>query len=206
MQTEMLLARSGILKTKQFSTGLIAMWFASSIATFFFAALMFVYVSTEQYVKPTTQTFQPFAALPDEGSKAEDNVNFTDARAKIIENFFKENNSVLAAHSTIFLEVADKYSLDYRLLPSIAMQESNGGKKVIKDSYNPFGYGIYGDKVVRFASWEEAIERVGRALRQDYLDKGLKNPEDIMAKYTPPSMALGGTWAKGVSYFMEELR
>lgn len=202
----MLVAHSGILRTKQFSISLIAMWFGSTIVTFFFATLMFVYVSTEQYVKPTTQIFQPFAALPDEGSQAGDNVGFADARAKIIENFFKENNSLLAAHSTTFLEVADRYNLDYRLLPSIAMQESNGGKRVIKDSHNPFGYGIYGDKVVRFSSWEEAIERVGRALREDYVDKGLQNPQQIMAKYTPPSLALGGAWAKGVSYFMEELR
>ena len=86
------------------------------------------------------------------------------------------------------------------------MQESNGGKKVINNSYNPFGYGIYGSLVIRFKSWEEAIERVGKALREDYLDKGFKNPYEIMVKYTPPSLAKEGAWAKGVTTFMEELR
>ncbi len=99
-----------------------------------------------------------------------------------------------------------KYGLDYKLLPSVAMQESNGGKKVIADSFNPFGYGIWGKQVKKFSSYEEAIERVGRGLREDYLDQGLDTPEKIMPKYTPPSVAKGGPWAKGVSSFMEELR
>ncbi len=86
------------------------------------------------------------------------------------------------------------------------MQESNGGKKVINNSFNPFGYGIYGTKVIRFNSWEEAIERVGRALREEYLNIGLKTPFQIMSKYTPPSLAKDGAWAKGVITFMEELR
>ena len=86
------------------------------------------------------------------------------------------------------------------------MQESNGGKKVINNSHNPFGYGIYGGLVIKFASWDESIERVGRALREDYLNQGLKNPHQIMAKYTPPSLAKNGAWAKGVTTFMEELR
>lgn len=86
------------------------------------------------------------------------------------------------------------------------MQESNGGKKVIEGSKNPFGYGIYGGSVLSFDSFADAIGRVGKALREDYLNKGLTKPEQIMAKYTPPSLALGGPWAKGVSTFMEELR
>ncbi len=135
-----------------------------------------------------------------------ENVIQADARAKLIANFFKQYNSPLASVSQTFVDTADKYNLDYRLLPSIAMQESNGGQKVISDSHNPFGYGIYGDTVMRFASWEAAIERVGQGLRADYLDKGLKTPTQIMAKYTPPSLAKGGPWAKGVDYFMEELR
>ncbi|MBI2601243.1 glucosaminidase domain-containing protein [Candidatus Daviesbacteria bacterium] len=197
---------SSVLTVRSFPIPLIACWFGSVFLSFFFAILLFFYISTEQYALPTAQTFQPFAALPEESSETRDNVEFTDGRAKIIENYFKSKNSILADYSQHFLSVAEKYSLDYRLLPSIAMQESNGGKKVIKDSYNPFGFGIYGNKVTKFTSWEEAIERVGRALREDYLNQGLKTPRQIMAKYTPPSVEKGGAWAKGVSYFMEELQ
>ena len=124
---------------------------------------------------------------------------------QIIEDFLKSYKSPLSPYSKNFIEVADKYNLNWRLLPAIAMQESGGGKKVIADSYNPFGYGIYGKLVTRFQSWEAAIERVGRGLREDYLNQGLKTPYQIMTKYTPPSLAKGNAWAKGVSSFIAEL-
>lgn len=129
-----------------------------------------------------------------------------DARAVIIKKFFIEQNAPLAVYADKFVEVADKYNLDYRLLPAISMQESNGGKKIPNDSYNPFGYGIYGSQILKFGSFDQAIETVGAGLRKNYLDLGLKTPYQIMTKYTPPSLAKGGTWAIGVSSFMEELQ
>ena len=186
--------------------GFVGAWFGTAILTLTFAIFFNIYLNTSRIVTYTNQNFRLYAALPQKNSEISQDVLKKDARAKIIENFFKGYQSPLSHLGDIFIKVADKYSLDYRLLPSIAMQESNGGKKVIKDSKNPFGYGIYGKLVLRFNSWEEAIERVGRALREDYLDKGLKTPTQIMAKYTPPSLAIGGTWAKGVDSFMKELR
>ncbi|MCR4305822.1 MAG: glucosaminidase domain-containing protein [Candidatus Daviesbacteria bacterium] len=184
----------------------VAAWFGASATTLIFSLIFTLYISGTKIVKPEIQNFQLYAALPATEGFISDEISHADGRAKIIEDFFKGYKAPLSDASETFIEVADKYQLDYRLLPAIAMQESNGGKRVIKDSYNPFGYGIYGKLVVRFNSWEEAIERVGRALREDYLNKGLKNPTQIMAKYTPPSLAIGGTWAKGVNTFMEELR
>ncbi len=184
----------------------VAAWFAASTTALIFSVVFSVYLSTAKIVKPSVQNFKLYAALPETENSISDDIVFIDARAKIIEDFFKEYKSPLAQNSSTFVKISDKYQLDWRLLPSIAMQESNGGKKVIKDSYNPFGYGIYGKLVIRFQSWDEAIERVGRVLREDYLNQGLKNPTQIMAKYTPPSLAKSGTWAKGVSSFMEELR
>lgn len=181
-------------------------WFGTTITTLAFSIAFLVYLSTDHFVQPSSQNFQLYAALPEAGVTAKDDIGQADAREKIIRNFFKGYESILADYSNVFLQVAEKYKLDYRLLPAISMQESNGGKRVIKGSYNPFGYGIYGSKVLRFNSWEEAIERVGRGLREDYLNIGLTEPNTIMAKYTPPSLAKGGAWAKGVNSFMEELR
>lgn len=184
----------------------LAAWFAASTTTLIFSILFSVYLSTAKFIKPNIQSFQLYAALPETENSISDDIIFTDARAKIIEDFFKEYKSPLAQSSNTFVKVSDKYKLDWRLLPSIAMQESNGGKRVIKESYNPFGYGIYGKLVIRFKTWDESIERVGRALREDYLNQGLKTPHQIMAKYTPPSLAKEGAWAKGVTSFMGELR
>lgn len=186
----------------------VAAWFAASTTALIFSFLFSMYLSNVRQVNSPIgrQNFKLYAALPQSTNSISDEINHADGRAKIIENFFSGYKSPLYAYSSSFVEVADKYQLDWRMLPSIAMQESNGGKRVIKNSFNPFGYGIYGGLVVKFQSWDEAIERVGRALRDDYLNRGLKTPTQIMAKYTPPSLAKDGAWAKGVSSFMEELR
>lgn len=187
-------------------TSLVASWFATTITTLIFAAFFLIYLSSVRVVQPNQQNFKLYAALPKPSMEITTNVSVADARSKIVENFFKDYSSSLSKYSQLFVSVADKYKLDWKLLPSIAMQESGGAKKVIQGSNNPFGYGIYGGLVIKFPTWEEGIERVGRALREDYLDKGLKTPSQIMTKYTPPSLATGGAWAKGVSSFMLELR
>ena len=194
------------LITQQTSVWFVAAWFGSALTTLIFALFFTIYISSVKTVSVVNQNFKLYASLPQNGMSVSEDIERLDARAKIIENFFKSYSAPLASFSLKFVEVADKYNLDWRLLPSIAMQESNGGKKVIGDSKNPFGYGIWGDTVLKFNSYEEAIERVGRGLREDYLNKGLNKPEQIMAKYTPPSIALGGPWARGVSIFMAELQ
>ena len=192
--------------TKQASIWFVAAWFSTAATTLIFSLVFTLYLSNVKLVKPTVQNFQLYAALPKSEAAITDEIGSADGRAKIIEDFFSIHKSPLSAHSNNFIQVADKYKLDYKLLPAISMQESNGGKKVIADSFNPFGYGIYGKMALKFPSWDEAIERVGRALREDYLNQGLKTPQQIMTKYTPPSLTKEGAWAKGVSSFMEELR
>lgn len=184
----------------------VTAWFGMATTTLIFASILSIYLASAKVVYPTSQNFKLYAALPSTETSISDDITFADGRAKIIEDFFTTRKSPLADYSNNFIQVADKYQLDFRLLPAIAMQESNGGKKVINDSYNPFGYGIYGKLVTRFNSWDEAIERVGRALREDYLNQGLKTPNQIMVKYTPPSLEKGGAWAKGVSSFISELQ
>lgn len=184
----------------------ITIWFLSTFATLSMAIFFAFYLSVPVYVPQTNPDFQLYAALPENHSIASDSVGFQDARTKIVSDFFKSYKSLLADYSNVFIQVADKYHLDYRLLPAISMQESLGGKRVIPNSHNPFGYGIYGSKVTKFISWEAGIETVGKGLRENYLDEGLETPEEIMAKYTPPSLGIGGVWAKGVNHFMEELK
>lgn len=184
----------------------LAAWFGTSIFSLIFASLFLVYLSRPKIITPVSQNFNLYAALPTNQTEVTSEIDFIDARGKIVENFFKNYKTPLSEYASTFIQVADKYKLDYRLLPAISMQESNGGKRVINNSHNPFGYGIYGSKVTKFSSWEEAIETVGKGLRENYLDEGLVTPEQIMAKYTPPSIGLGGPWAKGVRSFMEELR
>lgn len=183
-----------------------ASWFGMAIITLFFAILFLVYLSSAKTIIPSSHNFSLYAALPQNVTTQSDNISRKDARSKIVENFFSQFSSPLSNYGDVFVSVADKYQIDYRFLPAIAMQESNGGKKIIKNSKNPFGYGIYGNLVVKFSSWEEGIERVGRALKEEYFNQGLTTPYKIMTKYTPPSAKKDGLWAKSVSSFMNQLR
>lgn len=101
------------------------------------------------------------------------------------------------------VDTADKYSVPFNLLPAIAMCEGNLGKVMPPNSFNTYGWGIYGDKKTGFDSWQTGIEKVTAGLKKDYLDKGLTTPDMIMKKYTPPS---DGSWASCVNQYMGELR
>jgi hypothetical protein len=86
----------------------------------------------------------------------------TDERAQNIDNYFAKYNLPLAGYGQTFVEVADKYDLDYRLLPAIAMRESTGGKNPCpNDKDNVFGW--HSCKTT-FESQEAAIEKVGAHL------------------------------------------
>lgn len=125
-----------------------------------------------------------------------------EARVEVLEEFFKRYNSPLSAYANHIVEQADRYSIDWRLIPAIAMQESTLCKKIPKDSYNCWGFGIYNGKITRFSDYKEAIEVVTKTLAQDYKeDRGLENPYEIVTRYTPGST----TWADKVTLVMTRI-
>ena len=144
-----------------------------------------------------------FAAIPSEESIINDQIITLDKRVENLQLFFKRHNSPLEPYAQSFVDISEKYELDYRLLPAIAMQESNLCKKAPKDSYNCWGFGIYNKKITRFSNYEEAIETVARTLFNQYKSKGLITPEEMMAKYTPSNT---GSWAYAVNLFMNQLQ
>jgi hypothetical protein len=137
-----------------------------------------------------------YSAAPFVTGSFETNVVVGDARSKNLKHFFRKYNSVLYDHADYIVKVSDKYEFDYRLLPAIAMQESSLCKFIPADSYNCWGWGIYGDLTTRFTSYEEAIDTVALGIKKHYIDQGLVTASSIMAKYTPSS---NGSWARGVN-------
>ena len=127
----------------------------------------------------------------------------SDARASNLKNFFRKHNSVLYDHADYIVQISDEYGFDYRLLPAIAMQESTLCRAIPVDSHNCWGWGIYGDNVIRFSSYEEAIKTVAEGIKKEYLDKGLTTASKIMQKYTPSSP--NGSWAYAVNKFLRDL-
>jgi hypothetical protein len=125
-----------------------------------------------------------------------------DARAANLKMFLRKYNSDLYDYADKIIEVSDKYKFDYRLLPAIAMQESNLCRVIPDDSYNCWGWGIYGTTVTKFDSYNDAIETVGKGIKDHYIDEGLVTASAIMAKYTPSSK---GSWQHGVNTFLKAL-
>lgn len=153
-------------------------------------------------------------------------VETDDARALLVANFLKRYNTPKPQgggnlnHPLVpeeyfgkfFVELADTYNLDFRLLPAIAMQESNlcnhtpkpnNAAGVPVESYNCLGFGVYGTKVTMFPSFEANFEQAAKTLKKNYIDIGLDTPYKIMKKYTPPS---DGSWAESVNQWMAEMR
>jgi len=126
-----------------------------------------------------------------------------DARIVNLKQFFRKYNSDLFDHAEYIVKTSDKYQFDYRLLPAIAMQESNLCKYIPENSFNCWGWGIYGTTITRFDSYEDAIETVAKGLKKNYIDEGLVTATAIMEKYTPSS---NGSWAHGVNTFLKLLQ
>jgi hypothetical protein len=175
--------------------------------------IFFVHVLGLVYFTSYTQKHSEIKVILDEldyvaqaQEKEEDTVSHSedikkDPRIANLKVFFRKHNSDLYEHTEFIVQTSDKYGLDYRLLPAIAMQESTLCKNIPHHSYNCWGWGIYGDMVTRFSSYEEAIDTVARGLKKYYIDNGLVSVEQIMSKYNPSSP--NGSWANGVMSFME---
>jgi len=145
-----------------------------------------------------------FAALPSTQSVFEDTIVSGDSRTEILTQFFKRYKSPLVPYAAEFVKKAEEYKLDFRLLPAIAMQESNLCLKSQPDSYNCWGFGVYGGKYMYFDNYPQAIDTIARALALRYRNThGLVTPDEIQKMYTPSS---DGSWAFSVNHFMDTLQ
>lgn len=144
-----------------------------------------------------------YAALPTSQNILSANITQGDGRAERIREFLATYNSPLEPYAQQIVDDADKWGLDYRLVVSIAMQESGLCRHEIANSHNCWGFGIYGNKVEYFASYGDGIDTVTKALATRYKQRGLVTPNQIMTMYTPSS---NGSWAFSVNYFMNQLK
>lgn len=78
-----------------------------------------------------------------------------DDRADRLDAYFAKRNMPLEGYGAKFIEVADAYEMDWRLLPAIGVRESSGGKHMMNN--NPFGWG---SAKIKFDDFSEAIEEV----------------------------------------------
>ncbi|MBU0569369.1 glucosaminidase domain-containing protein [Patescibacteria group bacterium] len=125
-------------------------------------------------------------------------VSQTDMRQVALKKYLEKHNSPLADHADEFIVAADKYDLDWRLVPAISGVESTFGKRIPYKSYNAYGWA---NGKHSFRSWEDSIEIVSKTLREKYYDNGTPNIAKIARRYAPPS----NSWAWKVKWFMREI-
>jgi hypothetical protein len=111
--------------------------------------------------------------------KASQPVKQNDPRLSRLEKFFGDRDCPLRAAAKDFLIAADQNHLDWRLLPSISMIESSGGKYY--GNNNVFGWGSAKDK---FTSVRAGIHYVAAQLGKSSRYKG-KDIDSKLQTYNP---------------------
>ena len=103
----------------------------------------------------------------------------SDVREAILRRFLRESHYPVESYAETFIQEADAHSLDWRLLPSLAVVESGGGQRNLKN--NIFGWN---NGVSRFSTATEAIHHVAEALAEARPYKG-KDIGGKLAAYNP---------------------
>jgi len=121
-----------------------------------------------------------------------------DIRLSQLEAFLENYHSPLSGYCREFIVSADRYEVDWRLVPAIAGVESSFGKRTLPSSFNAYGWdgGNY-----YFENWSASIELMNRKMRENYYAKGLDTPQKIGPVYAPPTPS----WSNKVGYFMRKI-
>ncbi len=125
------------------------------------------------------------------------------SEAAKIDAYYKSKGMPLAGYGLKMVTEAEKYNLDWRLIPALAVRESSGGLHQCV-SYNPFGFGSCS---FGFKSYDNAIQTVAANLggadpRTASAYKG-KTTIGILNVYNPPSVV--PTYAKEVMSIMNAI-
>jgi len=103
----------------------------------------------------------------------------TDPRFIRLKSFFQKWDCPARHYVEAFLTAADKYDLDWRLLPSLSVVESSGGKSAKNN--NLFGWD---SGKAQFSSPMAGIYEVGYRLAYSTLYKD-KDLDDLLNTYNP---------------------
>ncbi len=115
-----------------------------------------------------------------------------------LQKYLLKHKSPMADNAQDFVDAAEQYNLDWKLVPAIAGVESTFGKHLIPGTYNAYGWG--GGRI-RFDSWRDGIYTISHGLAEKYVARGLETPYQMQRVYAPPST----TWGSKVTYFMNEI-
>jgi hypothetical protein len=118
----------------------------------------------------------PLAVAPQGGADPAPDYR-DDPRLERLRAFFHKADCPAQQYADAFLAAADRYDLDWRLLPSLSYIESTGGKAARNNNF--FGWGA-----AVFSTPSAGIHEVGYRLANSvlYRDKDL---DDLLGTYNP---------------------
>lgn len=119
------------------------------------------------------------AGVADPNARPLNPVAPNDPRLERIREFFNQRDCPAREYAEDFLRAADENELDWRLLPSLSLLESGGGKQCRNN--NMFGWDN-GNRA--FTSHQEGIYLVASRLRNSELYRD-KNLRDVLRTYNP---------------------
>lgn len=153
-------------------------------------------------------TYMFYASLPQVLGSFTTVIASQDARPEILRQFLDKNESPMEPYADLIVKVSDQNEIDFRLITTIGMCESNLGKKMPEGSRNAWGYAVYtgASSGAVFESWEHGIETMAKYLSTKFYSQGLTTPEEIGPIYAPPSVGTGNSWSNCVNTFMNELQ
>lgn len=134
-----------------------------------------------------------------------------DARELLVRNFILRYSpgSPFLSHVSTIVKEADKNHIDFRLLPAIAMCESNLGSRMpTRDSYNAWGIAVFTGQLngKKFDNWEHSIRWVSTYIKEKFFDKGITDLREIGSIWAPPSVEKDYSWTRCVERFMEDMK
>src|SRR5215831_7824525 len=123
--------------------------------------------------------FLPIAMSPTQSAGTTRPDYRNDARLESLRRFFHQGACPVEAVAEVFLETADAYDLDWRLLPSLSFVETTGGKAARNN--NIFGWD---SGRTRFSTVAAGVHAVGYQLSHADIYRG-KELDGLLATYNP---------------------
>jgi hypothetical protein len=167
----------------------------------------FAFLSSRVSQTQPSDKYYIYSSKPLTVEQATSRVEIKDSRAQKINEIFKYYKCPLEGMGEVFVNEADANNIPWYLVASVAFQESSCGKNTPKvngeESFNAWGWAVYGDKTHRFDNWARGIEIVSKYFASRFFSQGITDTCVIMKTYTPPS---NGSWCNGVNEFSDLIK
>lgn len=191
---------------KNIRNGVTGVWASLSVVVVF-VFLTSLMIMPKKAKPMDTKRYAIYSSRPLTLQPSTTSIYSKDSRAQRINEVFKIYNCPLEGLGDVFVYEADKNNIPWWLVASVSFQESSCGKRTPKiagvESYNAWGWGVYGNVSFSFDNWVRGIETVSKYFYDKFYSKGIEDLCEIMKTYTPPSK---GSWCEGVNHFAEVIQ